>query len=107
MIDSPGNKRNSQCIRGGGSIGVVQLSIVFLFTMTAALVILATSMLLIILTFYNSECSLKRTRSMMKKHVTDCSTSIVLYCMDACMHDGIPVHDYRERGSAEYVRTVL
>jgi len=60
-----------ECIRGGGSNGVEQFRIVFFFTMTTALVTLATSMLLIILTLYKSDRKLKDARSMMKEHVTE------------------------------------
>jgi len=52
-----------ECIRGGGSNGVAQFQSMFLFTMVTALVTLATSMLLIILTFYKSH-------NTMKEHVT-------------------------------------
>jgi len=66
------NERDDmECIRGGGSNGIVQFRILFFFIMTTALGTLATSMLLIILTFYQSERSLKRTRSMMQEHVTE------------------------------------
>jgi len=59
-----------ECIRGGGSNGIAQFKIVFFFAMVTALVTLATSMFLIILTFYKSERNLKDVRSMMKEHVT-------------------------------------
>jgi len=66
------NERDDmECIRGGGSNGMAQFRIVFFFTMTTALVTLATSMFLIILTFYQSERSLKRTRSLIKEHVAE------------------------------------
>ena len=60
-----------ECIRGGGSNGVAQFFIVFFFAMVTALATLVTSMFLIILTFYKSERSLKRTRAMMKEHVKE------------------------------------
>jgi len=66
------NERDDiECIRGGGSNGVAQFFIVFFFAMVTALATLVTSMFLIILTFYKSERSLKRTRAMMKEHVKE------------------------------------
>jgi len=58
--------------RGGGSNGIVQFRFVFFFTMVTGLGTLATSMFLIILTFYQSERSVKRTRTtMMQEHVKE------------------------------------
>jgi len=54
------------------SNGMAQFRIVFFFAMMSALGTLATSMFLIILTFYKtSERSLKRTRSKIKEHVKE------------------------------------
>jgi len=67
------NERDDiECIRGGGSTNdMAQYRIVFFSCMMTALGTLATSMFLIILTFYKSERSLKRTRSMIKDHVKE------------------------------------
>ena len=62
------------CIRGGGDNGVTaQFRIVFLFVMPTTLVTLATSMLLIILTFYEYN-----SNNTMKEHVTEDGSPTVL-----------------------------
>jgi len=67
-----------ECIRGGGTRsrnGVEIFRILFLLALPFDLCIVATSMLLIILSFYKSERDLKRTRrSMMKDHVKEASS---------------------------------